>query len=74
MVTAPTLLIVGGSDHPVIRLNEKAYQKLMCQRKLEVIQGATHLFGEPGKLVIVSRISARWFTEYLGKDKLKKDV
>jgi putative phosphoribosyl transferase len=49
-VTAPTLLIVGGWDDIVIELNEKAYQKLQCEKKLEIIPNATHLFEEPGKL------------------------
>lgn len=64
-VTAPTLLIVGGWDDVVIELNEKAYQELKCERKLEIIPNATHLFEEPGKLEEVSRISASWFTKHM---------
>ena len=64
-VTAPTLLIVGGWDDVVIELNEKAYQELKCERKLEIIPNATHLFEEPGKLEEVSRISASWFTKHI---------
>ena len=64
-VTAPTLLIVGGWDNVVIELNEKAYQELKCERKLEIIPNATHLFEEPGKLEEVSRISASWFTKHM---------
>jgi len=65
MVTAPTLLIVGGWDKVVIILNQKAYSKLRCERKLEIIPGATHLFEEPGKLEEVASLSAKWFTKHL---------
>lgn len=64
-VSAPVLLIVGGLDDEVIALNEKAYQKLECKRKLEIITGATHLFAESGKLEEVTRISADWFATHL---------
>ncbi|WP_282074294.1 dienelactone hydrolase family protein [Maribacter aquivivus] len=64
-ITAATLLIVGGNDEVVIELNEKAYQKLQCQRKLEIIPNASHLFEEPGKLNEVAQISASWFAMYL---------
>src|SRR5690606_2397484 len=47
-VRAPTLLIVGGQDHPVIRLNESAFARLRCEKKLVIVPGATHLFEEPG--------------------------
>jgi len=73
-VTAPTLLIVGGWDDVVIKLNEKAYQKLQCERKLEIIPGASHLFEEAGKLEEVAHISANWFAKYLQPEKTKNDV
>ena len=73
-VTAPTLLIVGGWDDVVIELNKKAYQKLRCERKLEIIPNATHLFEEAGKLEEVARISANWFANYLQPQKMEKDV
>ncbi|MEP0132985.1 MAG: alpha/beta hydrolase [Eudoraea sp.] len=63
-VTAPTLLIVGGWDKVVIILNQKAYAKLRCERKLEIIPEATHLFEERGKLEDVAILSAKWFTEH----------
>src|SRR5512140_2180246 len=47
-VVAPTLLIVGGDDGPVITMNEEALAKLTCEKQLEIIPGATHLFEEPG--------------------------
>ena len=73
-VTAPTLLIVGGWDGVVIELNEKAYQKLQCERKLEIIPKATHLFEEPGKLEEVADISAIWFVAHFSNKKVEKDV
>ncbi|GAA4946279.1 hypothetical protein GCM10023314_19470 [Algibacter agarivorans] len=62
-VTAPTLLIVGGDDTIVIKLNKEAYQKLQCERSLEIIPNASHLFEEKGKLEKVAIQSAKWFVE-----------
>jgi alpha-beta hydrolase superfamily lysophospholipase len=67
-VTSPTLLIVGGWDHVVIALNDQAYQKLRCPRKMEIIPEASHLFEEPGKLEEVARKSVQWFTKWLQKN------
>lgn len=64
-VTAPTLLIVGGRDGVVIELNQQAYEKLQCKKKLEIVPEATHLFEEPGKLEEVARLSADWFATHL---------
>lgn len=64
-VTAPTLLIVGGRDGVVIELNQQAYEKLPCKKKLEIVPEATHLFEEPGKLEEVARLSADWFATHL---------
>ena len=64
-VTAPTLLLVGGWDEVVKEFNEKAYRKLQCARKLEIIPNATHLFEEPGKLEEIARISASWFAKHM---------
>jgi putative phosphoribosyl transferase len=66
-VKAPTLLIVGSRDVPVIPLNEDALAQLRCAKKLEIVPGASHLFEEPGTLEVVSRLAASWFTKYLGK-------
>ena len=71
MVTAPTLLIVGGWDKVVIVLNQKAYSKLRCERKLEIVPEATHLFEERGKLEEVAALSAKWFTDHLQPNKAK---
>lgn len=64
-VKAPTLLIVGGDDHTVIMLNRKAYAELGGIKKMEIVKGATHLFGEAGKLEEVAELSAHWFNTYL---------
>lgn len=64
-VTTPTLLIVGGRDGVVIELNQQAYEKLQCKKKLEIVPEATHLFEEPGKLEEVARLSADWFATHL---------
>lgn len=68
-VQAPTLLIVGGSDDVVIKLNREALSQLTCEKKLEIIPGATHLFEEPGTLEEVARLAREWFKQYLGQDR-----
>jgi pimeloyl-ACP methyl ester carboxylesterase len=68
-VKAPTLLIVGGLDEPVIQMNQEAYAQLRCDKELKIIPGATHLFEEPGKLEEVARLAATWFSRHLqGKE------
>lgn len=65
-VTAPTLLIVGGSDQPVLTLNHGAYARLGGVKRLEIVPGATHLFEEPGTLETVATLARLWFLEHLG--------
>jgi len=64
-VRAPTLLIVGGRDYPVIELNREAFERLRCEKKLEIVPGATHLFEEPGALEEVARLARDWFRRFL---------
>jgi putative phosphoribosyl transferase len=64
-VVSPTLLIVGGRDTTVIQLNEAAYAQLRCQKALEMVSGATHLFEEPGALEHVAQLAAGWFQQHL---------
>ena len=64
-VTAPTLLIVGGHDEPVIEMNQAAYDLLTCEKKLVIVPGATHLFEEPGTLGQVAEHAGRWFVRHL---------
>lgn len=71
-VTAPTLLIVGGEDIPVIPLNEGAYAQLNCPKKLIIVPGATHLFEEPGALDKVAQLAKDWFINYLNPPDTKK--
>src|SRR5918999_4210781 len=64
-VHAPTLLIVGGDDEPVIELNREAMRQMKAPVRLEIIPGATHLFEEPGALEEVSRLAAEWCRRHL---------
>ena len=66
-VRVPTLLIVGGNDDGVIELNRKAYAELHCEKKLEIVPGATHLFEESGALEEVSRLARDWFLQFFKK-------
>ena len=65
LVKAPTLLIVGGSDTDVIRLNEKAFALLHCTKKMEIVPGATHLFEERGAMEKVCALATAWFEKNL---------
>lgn len=65
-VRAPTLLIVGGEDRPVIALNRAALAELPGEAALEIVPGATHLFEEPGTLEEVARLARDWFVRHLG--------
>jgi dienelactone hydrolase len=64
-VQAPTLLIVGGDDEPVIALNHAAMQQMRAPVKLEIIPGATHLFEEAGALEQVAFLAKVWCERYL---------
>jgi pimeloyl-ACP methyl ester carboxylesterase len=64
-VTSPTLLIVGGLDYPVIKMNEAALARLRCEKELKIVPGATHLFEEPGTLEQVADLAAEWFQRHL---------
>ena len=66
-VRAPTLLIVGGSDEPVIGMNREAMGKMRAEKELEIVPGASHLFEEPGALEEVARLAAGWFGLHLGR-------
>jgi dienelactone hydrolase len=64
-VVAPMLLIVGGMDHGGIELNQRAYEQLKAEKQLEIVEGATHLFEEPGALDTVADLATRWFDGHL---------
>jgi pimeloyl-ACP methyl ester carboxylesterase len=63
-VRAATLLIVGGADYGVIELNRDAFAVLTCEKRLEIVPGATHLFEEPGTLDKVVDLAAEWFNAH----------
>ena len=64
-VTAPTLLVVGGNDRDVLKLNEEASSRMSCERRLIVIPDAGHLFEEPGTLDHVLAVTGAWFLKHL---------
>jgi dienelactone hydrolase len=66
VVTAPTLLIVGGRDDVVIELNKQALARLKEPKELQIVPGATHLFEEHGALEQVSQLATEWFQRHLG--------
>ncbi len=63
-VKAPVLLIVGSLDEQVIEMNKEAFKHLKCEKKLEIVPGATHLFEEPGKLEEAARLAKGWFKRF----------
>ena len=70
-VTAPTMLIVGGDDEPVIEMNRAAYRLLSCPKRLVIVPGATHLFEEPGTLEQVAEHALAWFQQHAHSAKHK---
>jgi dienelactone hydrolase len=64
-VEAPTLLIVGGDDHPVIGMNREAMARMRAPVKLEIVPGASHLFEEPGTLDAAAELARDWFVRHL---------
>lgn len=77
-VVSPTLFIVGGNDFDVIELNEKAFAALSCEKRLEIVPGATHLFEESGTLEDVADLAVEWFSRYFifctNEAKKKRDI
>ena len=64
-VRAPTLLIVGGNDVPVIGMNQRAAAQITAETQLTIVPGATHLFEEPGTLDTVAQLAQEWFLRHL---------
>jgi putative phosphoribosyl transferase len=64
-VKTPTLFVVGSLDKDVLALNRDAYSKLNCEKNFQIVEGATHLFEEPGKLDVVADLAANWFNKFL---------
>ena len=67
-VEAPTLLIVGGNDVGVIGLNRMAYDRLRCEKRMVLVEGATHLFEEPGAIEKVAELAKTWFVDHLSEE------
>jgi dienelactone hydrolase len=63
-VQAPTLLIVGGDDEPVIELNQQTMRRMRAPSRIEIVPGATHLFEEPGALEKVALLARDWFRRH----------
>ena len=66
LVSAPTLLIVGGADTQVLELNRLAQARMRCETRLEIVPGATHLFEEAGALERVAELAVAWFADHAG--------
>ena len=64
-VTAPTLLIVGGYDYPVLKMNQDALAQMRAEAHLEIVPGAGHLFEESGTLKRVAELARAWFEHHL---------
>ena len=73
-VKAPTLLIVGGKDIPVIKMNREALVRIKTEKRLVIVPGATHLFEEPGALEQVADLAREWFIRYLTAKNKTKDT
>jgi pimeloyl-ACP methyl ester carboxylesterase len=65
VVRSPTLLLVGSLDGPVIAMNRRAYNALQTERRLIIVDGAGHLFEEPGTMEQVIRHATAWFKHHL---------
>lgn len=68
-VRAPTLLIVGSLDQEVLALNRAAAARMQGEVAIEVVQGAGHLFEEPGTLEAVVALARDWFVARLGRQR-----
>ena len=68
-VQSPTLLIVGGNDDIVIEMNQEALRQLRCEKQMQIVPGATHLFEEPGALEEVARLAREWFEQHLSSSR-----
>jgi len=72
-VRAPTLLLVGSLDGPVIAMNEQALAGLKTVKQLVIVEGASHLFEEPGTLDVVVRHATDWFLTYLDPSRRSRE-
>jgi hypothetical protein len=68
------LLIVGELDYPVIAMNREAFNQLKCEKSLQLVSRATHLFEEPGTLEQVGRLAADWFAKHFSNKEVNKEI
>lgn len=68
-VKAPTLLLVGGRDFPLLATNEDAHAQLRCEKALVTVPGANHLFEEPGTSAHADRLAGAWFVRHLVEER-----
>ena len=64
-MSAATLLIVGAADTQVLQFNLEAYKVLECEKRLEIVPRATHLFQEAGTLETVAILAGDWYLAHL---------
>jgi putative phosphoribosyl transferase len=64
-LNTPTLFMVGSLDSIVLQLNQNAFKQIACEKDFKIIEGATHLFDEAGKLAMVTNYAAEWFQNYI---------
>jgi len=72
-VKCPTLLIIGSLDTDVITLNEQAFSLMECEKQMEIVEGATHLFEEAGTLEKVSQLAGSWFKSHVSQKEFQKN-
>jgi len=64
-VEAPTLMVVGGVDYEVLKINTVAREQVRGTSEIAVVEQASHLFEEPGALEQVASLTRDWFVKYL---------
>lgn len=62
-----TLLLVGGDAAPVTELNQRAFEVLQCEKRLDIVPRATHLFEEPGALELIAQHAADWYRQHMDR-------
>jgi pimeloyl-ACP methyl ester carboxylesterase len=64
-IEVPTMFIVGSDDFEVLELNRISLRQMHCDKRLEIVEGATHLFEEVGAMQKVADLATNWFKRYL---------
>jgi putative phosphoribosyl transferase len=71
---APTLLLCGGEDYKLLEFNQKAFERLSCDKKFNIISRATHLFEEPGAIEQVSELTREWFALHMTRQEIAEEM